>query len=207
MENVIALEGLDKSGKNTAANTIVEYLELQGFTVKKFTYPNYETPLGKIISQYLTNQIELTPASFEYIMAAEKLEAQEKVRQASRQYNFVVLDRSIFSQLAYGAINLKEHILKTILDPLDYPNYMLYMDVSVENSMSRKGEHGDNDRYESNKELLTKVSDNYKKILHKIGYAVKTDMYRIDANKPLDKVKKDLFTICDIIIHEVTYGQ
>ena len=47
---LIVIEGTDCSGKETQSNLLVEFLKEQNIKVKKFAFPNYNSPTGKIIA-------------------------------------------------------------------------------------------------------------------------------------------------------------
>jgi dTMP kinase len=46
---LIVIEGTDCSGKETQANLLIEKIRKTGILVEKFSFPNYESPTGKII--------------------------------------------------------------------------------------------------------------------------------------------------------------
>ena len=47
---LIVIEGTDCSGKETQSNLLVDYLNKMGIKTKKFAFPNYNSPTGKIIA-------------------------------------------------------------------------------------------------------------------------------------------------------------
>ena len=46
---LIVIEGTDCSGKQTQTDILVENLKVYGYQAVSFSFPNYETPTGKII--------------------------------------------------------------------------------------------------------------------------------------------------------------
>ena len=56
---LIVLEGTDCSGKETQANKLVERLNEMGVISQKLSFPNYETPTGKIIGSCYLGKEEL----------------------------------------------------------------------------------------------------------------------------------------------------
>ena len=81
MGKVISFEGLDKSGKHSAMDFACELLEQKGYSVYKLSFPQYDTPIGQLIRQYLTNQLELTPKAFELLLAADKVNSSDKLNE------------------------------------------------------------------------------------------------------------------------------
>ena len=86
---VISFEGLDKSGKHSAMDFASELLEQKGYSVYKLSFPQYDTPIGQLIRQYLTNQLELTPKAFELLLAADKVNSSNKLNELLTQYDFI----------------------------------------------------------------------------------------------------------------------
>ena len=195
---VISFEGLDKSGKHSAMDFASELLEQKGYSVYKLSFPQYDTPIGQLIRQYLTNKLELTPKAFELLLAADKVNSSNKLNELFTQYDFILIDRYVHSQVAYGLQNASYGYLSTLLSGVVLPDLVIYMDVDVNVSMSRQGEHGDNDKYESNAELLKAVKTNYDQM-----YRLKQDLFaRVDANKSFESVNVQLTNIINNILNK-----
>lgn len=58
---LIVIEGLDGSGKATNAALLKEYLEKNGKTVKKITFPDYESDSSALVKMYLAGQFGSKP--------------------------------------------------------------------------------------------------------------------------------------------------
>lgn len=195
---VISFEGLDKSGKHSAMDFASELLEQKGYSVYKLSFPQYDTPIGQLIRQYLTNQLELTPKAFELLLAADKVNSSNKLNELLTQYDFILIDRYVHSQVAYGLQNVSYGYLSTLLSGVVLPDLVIYMDVDVDVSMSRQGEHGDNDKYESNAELLKAVKTNYDQM-----YRLKQDLFaKVNANKSFESVNVQLTNIINNILNK-----
>ena len=195
---VISFEGLDKSGKHSAMDFASELLEQKGYSVYKLSFPQYDTPIGQLIRQYLTNKLELTPKAFELLLAADKVNSSNKLNELLTQYDFILIDRYVHSQVAYGLQNASYGYLSALLSGVVLPDLVIYMDVDVDVSMSRQGEHGGNDKYESNAELLKAVKTNYDQM-----YRLKQDLFaRVDANKSFESVNVQLTNIINNILNK-----
>lgn len=189
---IISFEGLDKSGKHSAMDYVAECLDAKGKSIYKLSFPQYDTEIGKLIRAHLTGQLQLTPLAFEALQSADKLNATACINELLNQYDFVLIDRYVDSQFAYG-LRVKDYNWhETILEDVPYPDFVFYMDVSVDNSMNRRGEHGDNDIYESNRALLTTVQSNYDKVFNEPYRNLFTTVIEIDANQPLSVVQNEL---------------
>ncbi len=58
---LIVIEGLDGSGKATQAALLAQTLEEQGYSVKKITFPNYESDSSALVKMYLAGQFGSHP--------------------------------------------------------------------------------------------------------------------------------------------------
>ena len=50
---IIAIEGIDGAGKKTQSEMLVEYLKGKGVSAEVLSFPDYNHPLGMVISDYL----------------------------------------------------------------------------------------------------------------------------------------------------------
>ena len=46
---LIVIEGTDCSGKETQSNLLIEKLKKENIRIEKFSFPNYNSPTGKIV--------------------------------------------------------------------------------------------------------------------------------------------------------------
>lgn len=168
---IIAIEGLDKAGKHTQADLLAEHLTEMGYKVARYEFVDYDSVTGKLIQEFLHHEQKLDPFTVQLLQAANKQELQPKFKSMDEEYDFLILDRYVQSQFVYGAYFILKQATKghvsaqefsaqlNILDILSRdtivkPWLNIYIDVDVEHSIGRKGEHGENDDYERNKDLL-----------------------------------------------------
>jgi dTMP kinase len=156
---IIAIEGLDKSGKHTQSNMLVEYLRSKGYKVEKSEFHRYDTPTGQLIRKWLYKEWDVDQTTIELIMTADKQAQQKWFNELEEQgVDFLVLDRYTKSQFVYSLSNDIEP--KWTLELQKYmrkPDMEIFIDIPAEESMKRKGKHGENDRYESDLALLNEV--------------------------------------------------
>lgn len=204
---IIVFEGLDKSGKNTQSELFYKYLLDKGYKVAKSEFHRYDTPTGELIRKWLYGQYEVSQETIELIMAADKQAQQEWFKQLEKEkYDYLILDRYTASQLVYGSYNsfknkkndfqhLKyENYLLTLTQNLKPADYTFFISITPEESMVRKGQHGENDRYESDLELLTYASDKYKEILF-FDIFSSFNNFTIDGFQPIEEVHTSIIDI------------
>lgn len=160
---IIAVEGLDKSGKHSTAKGLKEKLEADGYKVALSEFHNYSTPTGQLIRKWLYGEYQVSQMTIELIMAADKYAQKEYFEQLEAEgYDFLLLDRYVGSQYVYSeASGVPTSWIQKILQYLYVPDFEIFIDITPETSMKRKGKHGDNDRYESDKEILKKARQGF----------------------------------------------
>lgn len=170
---IIALEGIDKSGKHTQAKKLFEALKNKGYRVEKTEFHRYDTPTGRLIRQWLNQEWDVDQSTIEFIMAADKQAQQRWFEKLDEQgYDYLIIDRYTLSQEVYAIANgLHPHWVNQLQRYMRQPNLEILIDIPPEESMKRKGKFGENDRYESDKALLTNVRDHYLKEARAINRA------------------------------------
>lgn len=133
-----------------------------GYNVEKTEFHRYDTPTGQLIRKFLDGEYNVNQMAIEAIMAADKYSQLDWFKQLTKEKDVLILDRYLLSQLIYAKANgVNVHWIADMLVNMPQPDFHFYLDISPEESMKRKGEHGDNDKYESDHKLLTEVRDGY----------------------------------------------
>lgn len=163
---IIAIEGLDKSGKHTESELLVQELRDWGYTAIKSEFHRYDTPTGSLIMKWLTKEWDVDQPTIELIMAADKQAQQKWFDELEEQgVDYLVLDRYTASQQVYSYANGISPMFTSMLQRyMRKPDIEILLDVSAEVSMKRKGKHngGANDRYESDLQLLKRVRESFR---------------------------------------------
>lgn len=164
---VIVAEGIDKAGKRSQIDKLYEALLNKGYHVIKSGFHQYETPTGQLIRKYLDGEYQVNKYAIELIMAADKYAQLDWFRELKEQeVDVLLLDRYVLSQIIYSyALEVDPDFVFNLLQFLPEPDFHIYLDLDPEESMKRMGEHGENDKYESDKMLLTKVREAYLSVM------------------------------------------
>lgn len=188
---IIAIEGLDKAGKNTAMLVLEQYFKSEGLWVETMSFPNYGTPTGDMIHAWLKGEQEFDQETFELLHAADKQGMQNLMKEYEADgVEVLLIDRYVHSQLAYGSYTSDMAWLQEITTHVRMPDAVMYLDVEPEVSLHRKGKFDTNDRYEDDLEHLRHTRNAY---LTLFGGCPERNVQILDANQPQLLVRASLF--------------
>ncbi len=186
---LIVLEGLDGAGKSTQVKMLREYLQSVCPKVDYIHFPRYDAPVyGELISKFLRGDFgtieSVHPQLVALLFAEDRREAAPMIRKAIEEGSTVLLDRYVYSNIAYQCAKLgsdqeAEALRKWIIDTeygafkLPRPDLNLFLDVPiafVEKSLTahRDGNdrdylHGGSDIHETDINFQRRVRDFYRR--------------------------------------------
>jgi len=179
---LIAIEGLDQSGKETQARHLRRRIEAEGRKVHGLSFPDYETPIGQEIRRALTGEREYTPEVMQLLYVANRFEYKPRLDVWLGSGGVVVCDRYRASSVAYGeAQGLDAQWLEDIQRFLPSPAITVLLDIAPETAVQRK--QTARDRYERDLGLLGRVRESYHRQAKRHGWIV------IDGEQPKDAVE------------------
>lgn len=192
---IIAFEGIDKSGKHTQSELLFEKIKSEGKNVVKSEFHRYDTPTGKIIKDYLFGEYIADDYTIELIIAADKQYQQnwfEKLKHDG--VDFLILDRYISSQEVYSKCKgVPSFWVKNLIDYLMKPSLEILIDIPAELSLKRKGKFDKDDIYEKDIELLKNVRSGYLHLFSNNNYIYNIRRIIVDGNKSIDKLHDDIW--------------
>lgn len=182
---IIAVEGIDQSGKQSQVALLAKALEEEGYQVVTFSSPDYSTVTGRKLEEFLKGYHDWDNITYQSLMAVNRYEQQERVQQALMSGKVVIFDRYIDSGMVYGmADNCDPQWLMMIQHSLIPPDAVVYIDIPVEESFRRKG--AGRDVYESKSDFLETVRDIYQQAGNTLGWI------QIDGLRAPDEVHRDI---------------
>ena len=213
---LIVIEGTDCSGKETQSNLLIEKLINDGIRIKKFSFPNYNSPTGKIIGgPYLGKSYicegwfsegapNVDPKVSALYYAADRLYNIDKIKFLLDNGVNVILDRYTYSNMAHqgGKISDKNERYKMYewLDNLEFnllelprPDIGVFLHMPYELSLSlKKNREEELDQNEKDKNHLINAETAY------IELADKYNFYTIECNvekriKSIEEINDDLY--------------
>ena len=213
---LIVIEGSDSSGKATQTSKLIERLHYEGHSAEHMSFPQYETPTGRIIGQcylgksreewrgdsgWFPDAVNLDPKIASLYYAADRRAALPRINAIVNSGRNLVMDRYVPSNMAHqgGKAAPKERInIINFLDKLEYdllelprPDnvILLYMPFEVAIEL-RKNRNEIADGHESNIEHLKRAEETYLELFLKYNWI------RIDCAP--DRTAKSLRSIDDI---------
>lgn len=159
---LIVLEGLDGAGKSTQVRLLKEYLLQRCGALEYIHFPRYDAPVyGDLISRFLRGDFgsneTVHPQLVALLFAEDRHGAAPQMRQALEEGKTVLLDRYVYSNIAYQCAKLpagpeRQQLRDWIFDTeygifsLPKPDLNLFLDVPigfVEQSLSQQREGSD----------------------------------------------------------------
>ena len=185
---LIVLEGLDGAGKSTQVKRLKEYLIQRCGALEYIHFPRYDAPVyGDLISRFLRGDFgandAVHPQLVALLFAEDRHGAVPFMRRALEEGKTVLLDRYVYSNIAYQCAKLstkeeREQLRDWIFDTeygafgLPVPDLNLFLDVPigfVEKSLAQHREgtdrdylHGSQDIHEADIRFQQAVRDMYR---------------------------------------------
>lgn len=119
MGKFIVIEGTDCSGKETQSKLLVEKLNNMGKKAIRVTFPNYESPTGKIVGGPYLGKEEISPCWFpegacnvdpkviSLYYAADRKYNEKEIRKYLEEDYFVICDRYTSSNMAHQGSKIR----------------------------------------------------------------------------------------------------
>ena len=187
---LIALEGIDGSGKTTIAKMIVESLNRRGIEAR-YTMEPTRSLFGRILrSMALESGVD--PRLEALLFAADRIHHLEKVvKPLLARGVIVVSDRYLHSSLAYQSVTTGDSKwVKELNKFARKPDLGIYLDVSPSEGLKRLKRRRRRTRFED-EVFLERVRRKY------LEYVGLGELVRVDAEKPLNDVFSEVAMIVE----------
>ncbi len=184
---LIVLEGLDGAGKSTQIRRLQELFSHRGKSCHYLHFPRFDAPVfGELIARFLRGEFGAADCVDPYLVAllfaGDRADAATTIRQWLSVGDVVILDRYVYSNIAYQCAKLhseeqRQQLKQWILDmeygyyQLPRPDVSIFLDVPfafTERKLTqvREGDdrdylQGHNDIHESSLDLQHRVREVY----------------------------------------------
>ncbi len=184
---LIVLEGLDGAGKSTQIAMLREYLTSCGIESEYLHFPRFDSPVyGELIARFLRGEFgqadQVDPYIVALFFAGDRAHAAKQLREWMQSGKAVILDRYVYSNIAYQCAKLgceqeREELKRWILE-MEYtvndiprPDLSIFLNVPfsfTEDKLTniREGEDrdylkGKSDIHETSLDLQRLVRETY----------------------------------------------
>ena len=185
---IIALEGIDQSGKRTQTRLLANELKKKRARVSTISFPIYNSPSGRQIQRFLQGKQEYPSTALHMLYSLNRWENQQQLLKLIQNSDFVIADRYYPSNLAYGVSRgLGLEWLQGLDRGLPTASLVIILDVPVRSSFTRKSKG--RDVHERDKRLLAKVRRIYGVLADRLDWKI------VDATRPVEEVHEAVWRL------------
>ena len=185
---LIAIEGLDQSGKGTQSQLLRDALRREGTRARLVSFPDYGTSIGEEIARALQGEREYASEVMQLLYVANRYERKADLERWLDGGLVVVSDRYTASTLAYGeAQGLHVDWLVETQRFLPRAELTILLDIAPELAVERKA--NGRDRYERDLELLARVRQSY------LRQANQADWVLVNGDREQSEVADEIMAI------------
>jgi dTMP kinase len=125
---LLAIEGIDGSGKGTQAGRLCETAAAKGYRAASFSFPLYDrNPFSRAIADYLNGEFgaadDVHPELAALLYAGDRFHARPRLLAALEEHDLVVCDRYVASNAAHQGAKLEGAARRRLLDWLEEVEY------------------------------------------------------------------------------------
>jgi dTMP kinase len=185
---IIVIEGSDQAGKKTQSELLAKALKARKLKTKIFSFPDYATPLGKEIDNFLHGKRKFPPQVIHCLLAANRWEKLQEIKRAQSENSVLIMNRYYQSNLVYGIVNrLNLKWLQNLDEGLPKADLVIVLDVSQKESFNRK--KSKRDKFEKDRQFLEQISKTYRKLAKNLGWKL------VDASRTKEQVHQSIMEI------------
>jgi len=214
---LVALEGIDGSGKGTQALLLQQRLVAAGLRARLLSFPRYdETLFGKSVGDFLNGRFgaldEVNPFLVSLLYAGDRFESRELLQKACAENDVLVIDRFVASNIAHQGAKLDECDREEFVEwigriehevfQLPRPDLVVLLDLPADQAqqlIARKQARGYTDKaadiQEANQPYLAKVRDVYLHLSSREPNWHRVDCYRDDAIRAIDDIAAEIWRV------------
>jgi dTMP kinase len=189
---IIVIEGIDKAGKTTQASLLLK--KLKSHKCMKFDFPDYSTPVGKEIKQFLDGNRKYPDEVKMILLSANRWEKKAEIERLIGKGTTIIMNRYYQSNLVYGmSKGLKLSWLLALDDGLPKADLVIVIDIKTKTLINRS-KNGIIDTFEKDLKLLGKVKKNYRMLAKKFNWHI------INGEKSVNDVNSEVLQIVKKIV-------
>ena len=182
---IIVFEGIDKAGKTTQAKLLEKKL---GNKCVRIDFPDYTTPIGKEIKQFLDGKRNYPDEVKMMLLSANRWEKKGEIEKMVGKGITVIMNRYYQSNLVYGiSKGLKLDWLLSLDKGLPKADVVIVIDIRSKTLVSRSKNIVDT--FEKDLELIRRVKKNYRILANKFNWRT------VEGEASVDEVHSQVLRI------------
>lgn len=182
---IIVFEGIDKAGKTTQAKLLEKKL---GSKCVRIDFPDYSTPVGKEIKQFLDGKRNYPDEVKMMLLSANRWEKKGEIEKMLSKGTTVIMNRYYQSNLVYGiSKGLKLDWLLSLDKGMPKADLVIVIDIRPKTLVSRSKNVVDT--FEKDLELIRRVKKNYRILANKFNWRI------VEGEKSVDEVHGQVLRI------------
>lgn len=213
---IIVIEGTDCSGKGTQSDLLLERLNKDGYPTKKYAFPVYDSPTGKIVGGpylgkstickgWFSEGANLVPAKVASLyFAADRLYNIKPILEELDKGNNVILDRYTTSNMGHqaGKIKDKAERLKMFkwIEELEYnllklpkPDIKVFLYMPYEYSKSLQTNRVELDEHELSEDNLRHAENAYLEMVDLYDF-IKIDCIDNSNIRSIEDINNEIYS-------------
>ncbi len=185
---LIAVEGIDGSGKTTIVKFIEGELKKRGYDVVTLKEPT-NSEWGRRVKKIIRDRSVKPEEELKLFLKDREFDVKNNIIPALKSGKIVIMDRYYYSTMAYqGALGLDVEKIKEMNEKIaPKPDLVIVLDIKPETALERIKKRGDKPNRFEDLEYLKKV--------RKIFLSIKDNIVVVNAERDLEDVKRDVIRI------------
>jgi dTMP kinase len=182
---IIVFEGIDKAGKTTQAKLLEKKL---GSKCVRIDFPDYSTPVGKEIKQFLDGKRDYPDEVKMILLSANRWEKKIQIENIVGKGTTIIMNRYYQSNLVYGiSKGLKLDWLLSLDEGMPKADLVIVIDINPKTLVRRSKNVVDT--FEKDLALIGRVKKNYRILARKFKWRV------IEGERSIDEVHDQVLGI------------
>ena len=222
---LVAIEGIDGSGKGTQAKELLNRLRKLRYTCELLSFPRYDaTHSSKMVAAYLNGAFgdlsQVLPTFAATLFALDRMESRVHLEEMIQMNEVVIVDRYVSSNLAYQSARVSQSEQSIFIDwlydlefevyGLQKPDVTIFLDIPVVTSQelvarkdTRTYTEEDYDLHERDTEYLSRVREAYIRLIDTQRIEPCDIIECLDAQGHLRHIDDLSNEICDQVIQYI----
>ncbi|MCX6732784.1 MAG: dTMP kinase [Candidatus Roizmanbacteria bacterium] len=192
----IVIEGIDGAGCETQATALIESLTKAGKKPFYIKFPHYDTPVGKMIRDFLYENKVKHSADEQFLLYTLQFIFDKELIKEKMKDHVVIADRYFSTTLCYQTLEGFDEE-KAVRYAQDFnivkPDAVLYLDVSPDTAIKWKyGEDKEKNFRENDHSFIRRTYEKYKDLVKRSVWA---RWIHVNGEQSKEKVTQELLTI------------